>query len=54
MKKRCTWEEDDEGNWVTGCGHIFCLEADSPIKNGMNFCCYCGAKLEQEVYIDGR
>jgi hypothetical protein len=44
----CIWLEDGdgEGNYETGCGNMFSIIADTPLANGMVFCCYCGKPLE--------
>ena len=50
--KPCIWQQDldDEwNNWNTECGETYCLEAETPKKNKMNFCCYCGKRLEERL-----
>jgi len=42
----CSWKEDDEGNWNTGCGEMFVLSCDTPKEHNMNFCCFCGKSLK--------
>lgn len=41
----CVWKEDNDGNWETACGGLFVIETGTPTDNGMDFCCYCGARL---------
>ena len=43
----CKWAEDEDGIWQTDCGNSFVLNNDTPAKNSMQFCCYCGCKLKQ-------
>lgn len=54
MKKEriCIWSETYEGNWGTGCNETFVVTNGTPIENGMAYCCYCGAVLEQKDYKD--
>lgn len=47
MSANCTWEEDDEGDWVCNCGNVFCLDDGFPHEKGMKFCCYCGRPLKE-------
>ncbi len=50
MPKQCKWSEDADGNWETECGDMFVLIVDTPSKNGMKYCCYCGCVLVEEFY----
>jgi hypothetical protein len=50
-EKPCIWQEEDE-YWQTGCGHAFCLNAGTPLENGMKFCAYCGKPIKEEVMGD--
>jgi hypothetical protein len=52
MDETCTWSPDEDGNWHTQCGSIFCLENGAPYENGMDFCCYCGKDLIQPVILE--
>ena len=42
----CAWEQDEEGNWETGCGGMWTLMEGTPAENEMKFCPRCGGKLE--------
>lgn len=42
----CTWAEDIDAIWNTDCGQSFVFEEDTPTGNRMNYCCYCGKRLE--------
>lgn len=44
----CQWWKLDEGYaWSTSCGKEFQLDG-TPARNEMKFCCFCGARLEEE------
>lgn len=44
-EKPCTWTEDRDGNWVTGCDNLFILTDGTPSENGMQFCPMCGKRI---------
>ena len=44
-EQRCEWTEDEDGNWATACGEMFCFIEAGPVENGMHHCPYCGAAL---------
>lgn len=44
--KTCDWT-DDEGYWITTCGHEFVINAGSPKDNDMRFCCFCGKEIKE-------
>lgn len=50
----CCWNQEDEDgdHWGTSCGHAFRIDADTPEENGMRYCCYCGGKIEQSLWVD--
>ncbi len=51
----CTWCQDgdsDSGVYATSCGHYFNLEDGTPEDNKMQWCCYCGKKLVQELITE--
>ena len=52
MIDKCKWQEDEDGNWHTGCGNAFCFIDGAPDDSGMKFCCYCGKSLGPARYID--
>jgi len=51
MTDNCQWRQRDdwEGSafWDTDCGETFVFTEDTPIENGLRFCCFCGKPLEQ-------
>ena len=52
----CTWYQDgdsDSGVYATSCRHYFNLEDGTPEDNKMQWCCYCGKKLVQELITEG-
>jgi len=53
-KRPCTWTEDEDGNWDTGCNEKFIVIEDSPVANGMNFCPYCGRTLKEKRHKEGK
>jgi hypothetical protein len=51
----CTWHQDgdgDSGVYATSCGRYFNLEDGTPEDNRMQWCCYCGKKLVQELITE--
>ena len=53
----CTWHQDgdsDSGVYATSCGHYFNLEDGTPADNKMQWCCYCGKKLAQELIEENK
>lgn len=48
----CTWVEDIDGNWETGCGSWAVVNNGTPQENDMRFCWYCGKKLTEARYRD--
>ena len=47
-RKSCTWTEDMNGNWDTGCQQIHIIISGTPRENGYVYCPYCGGKIENE------
>lgn len=47
----CLWSraDDDTDTWETACRHAFTIIDGTPGDNHMEFCCYCGRPLEQEI-----
>jgi len=47
----CEWKPDDPDGendlWATGCGETFYLIDESPAKNGMKYCCFCGKPIKE-------
>ena len=51
----CTWHQDgdsDSGVYATSCRRYFNLEDGTPEDNKMQWCCYCGKKLVQELITE--
>lgn len=51
----CTWHQDgdsDSGVYATSCRRYFNLEDGTPEDNKMQWCCYCGKKLTQELITE--
>lgn len=49
MDEKCTWTENDDGAYETGCGGIFVIMEGTPTENEMRYCPYCGKKILEEV-----
>lgn len=45
--QKCCWTDDGGEAWETGCGNLFVIIDDTPLKNGMKFCCFCGKPLTE-------
>mgnify|MGYP001569344614 CR=1 FL=1 len=51
MSVQCSWSEDENGTWGTGCGHEFeIMNNDTPSENDMAYCCYCGKHIREVPY----
>lgn len=48
----CKWVENSDHFWDTSCHNSFVFNEGTPKENDMNFCCYCGEVLKQELYKD--
>ena len=48
----CTWAEDEDGIWFTGCNNAFEFMNGTPSENGFQFCCYCGDRLKEVKYAE--
>jgi len=42
---RCTWTENEDGLYLTECGHLYVFETGNAADNGAKFCQYCGKHL---------
>lgn len=49
---RCTWAQDEDGNFDTGCGRTMCgmENGASPAEHDMAFCPCCGRLMMVEPY----
>lgn len=47
----CLWSraDDDTDVWETSCGHAFTIIEGTPSDNHMEFCCYCGRRVDEEI-----
>ena len=51
----CIWWQDGDdtsGVYGTSCRHYFNLEDGTPEDNKMQWCCYCGKRLAQELIAE--
>ena len=51
----CTWHQDgdsDSGVYATSCRRFFNLTDGTPEDNKMQWCCYCGKRLVQELITE--
>lgn len=46
IRETCAWEQDEDGNYHTGCGHIFFFDTGTAEENEAKFCLYCGGHLQ--------
>jgi hypothetical protein len=53
MKFKCAWNQDEDGNWLTGCNNIFVIIEGTPSENDMKYCCYCGDGLTEHRFDSG-
>ncbi|HXS04866.1 MAG TPA: hypothetical protein VN731_10345 [Rhodanobacter sp.] len=53
MKLKCSWSQDQDGNWLTDCDNIFVITEGTPSENDMKFCCYCGEELAEHRFDTG-
>ena len=54
-RQTCVWQQDgdsDSGIYGTSCGHYFAITDGTPKDNEMQWCCYCGKKLMQELITE--
>jgi hypothetical protein len=53
-KVPCAWVQDGDGedSWDTACHHRFMLTAGIPSEHGMQYCCYCGGTLREQVQAE--
>jgi len=52
MSETCKWTYDEKGAWDTGCINRFELIEGTPHENNMQFCAYCGKRLEEVLTAD--
>ena len=52
MPEKCQWLYEG-GYWVTGCGYEYAINDGTPSENNMNFCLYCGKRLDQKQLEEG-
>jgi len=48
---KCKWTPDEDGIYDTGCGNRYELMHGTPKENDMNYCLYCGKKLDEETEL---
>lgn len=48
----CTWEEEDSGEWTTGCGGSHVVLNGTPQENEMTYCCYCGVRIKEVPFAE--
>ena len=41
----CTWNQNEDGAWETGCDNCFEITNGTPRENSMAYCTYCGKPL---------
>ncbi len=50
----CIWQQDGEDSdiWETQCHQVFAINDGLPSENSMNYCCFCGLRLEESLSSD--
>ena len=52
----CRWIQDDNwemsNHWTASCGLEWCMDEETPSKNGMKFCPSCGKPLVEVPYVE--
>ena len=50
--EKCVWtqEDSDSYTWSACRGRAFTLNESTPSLNGMEFCCFCGKPIEEELW----
>jgi hypothetical protein len=48
----CTWTEDFDGYWDTGCLEVFGFDVNGPVENHYRYCPGCGRPLEAVPYAE--
>ena len=54
-EQTCTWFQDgdsESGVYATSCRRYFDITDGTPEDNKMQWCCYCGKKLAQELIAE--
>ena len=41
----CTWTKTADGQYETGCGHVYEFEHCDPAENRQAYCGYCGKRI---------
>lgn len=52
MSNICNWKQAmyKRDVWETDCGRLFVINDETPLKNHMYFCCFCGKNLREVPY----
>lgn len=48
----CSWEETEDGQWVTSCRREWEFTHDGPVENGVRFCFHCGRSVEAKAWTE--
>lgn len=51
-RRFCIWNQDREGTWETACDNRFMVNEGLPSENGMQYCCYCGRRVQEVAYAE--
>jgi hypothetical protein len=52
MQEPCKWEQDEDGNYHTGCGCRFWFEEDTATENKIKYCGFCGHTILDVPYTE--
>jgi hypothetical protein len=47
LRGACEWKGNEENNYETSCGELYCIISGTPKENKMKYCCYCGKILKE-------
>lgn len=47
----CSWTEDANGEWHTGCGTLFVFDTDGPTEHKFGWCYHCGKPLAPVPFL---
>lgn len=52
MPNLCTWVEDVDGTWTSGCGQLWAFEYRIDESAAWNYCPSCGKKIRIAEYVE--
>ena len=52
MPPICTWKQDEDGLWNTGCDNAFFFDTGGVADNEFKYCPYCGNKIRAKPFAE--